>query len=65
MRPAGTRTWRKGLRRASRGIPAGRRATHEVETAYGQRQKARDRAAEFSAWCAQRRETTATAGEGN
>jgi hypothetical protein len=64
MRPSGTRTWRKGLRKASRGIPTGRRATHAVETAYGQQQKARDRAAEFSAWCAQRREMTATTEEG-
>jgi hypothetical protein len=35
-----TRCWRKPLRR--KGIPAGRRATHKVQTTYGQQQKARD-----------------------
>jgi hypothetical protein len=50
-----TRVWRKTYRRALRGVPTGRRATHAVETTYGHRQRARDRAAEFSEWCAQRR----------
>lgn len=43
MRPAGSRTWRKGLRKASRGIPAGRRATHPVQTAQGRRTEAWER----------------------
>jgi hypothetical protein len=51
---------RKGFRQTRRGIPTGRRATHAVQTTYGQRQEARDRAAEFSAQCAERRETAAT-----
>lgn len=38
-----TRYWRKGLRKALRGTPTGRRATHAVETTYGQRQRERDR----------------------
>lgn len=48
MSPADrTRCWRKGLRRTLRGIPAGRRATHAVETTYGHRQRERDR---LAAW---------------
>jgi hypothetical protein len=44
MTPAGTaRCWRKGLRRTRRGIPTGRRATREVRTTYGHRQRERDR----------------------
>ncbi len=38
-----TRYWRKGLRRTRRGIPTGRRATHQPETTYGRHQKERDR----------------------
>ena len=37
------RYWRKTRRRALRGVPAGRRATHAVETTYGHRQRERDR----------------------
>jgi hypothetical protein len=42
MMPQNTRVLR---RRAWRGIPGGRRATHTVETTYGRRQKERDRLA--------------------
>ena len=49
-----TRYWRKGLRKAMRGTPAGRRTTHAVETTYGRRQKERD-------WLATRRWVTAQA----
>jgi len=43
MRPAGrTRCWRKSQRRAWRGMPAGRRDTHPVKTAYGRGQARRD-----------------------
>ncbi|HLK77213.1 MAG TPA: hypothetical protein VKU77_26625 [Streptosporangiaceae bacterium] len=60
MTPADPRRYRRrNFRRALRGVPTGRRATHRVETEYGRRQKARDRAAEFSARCADRRETAA------
>jgi hypothetical protein len=38
--PQDTRCWRKSLR--CKGIPAGRRATHKVQTTYGQQQRARD-----------------------
>lgn len=37
-----TRVWRKTRRRALRGVPTGRRATHEVVAAYGRHQKERD-----------------------
>ena len=37
------RCWRKGLRKARRGIATGRRATHAVEATYGHRQQERDR----------------------
>jgi hypothetical protein len=56
VRPLDTRVWRKTRRRALRGVPTGRRATHVVETIYGHRQRERDRLAEFQAFCAQRRE---------
>lgn len=43
MQPAGDpRYWRKGQRRAWRGTPRGRRATHRVETTYGRGQQRRD-----------------------
>jgi hypothetical protein len=45
--PQNTRDWRKGLRKARRGVPAGRRATHEVVTTYGHRQRERDH---LAAW---------------
>jgi hypothetical protein len=38
-----TRCWRKTRRKALRGVPTGRRATHAVETTYGHRQQERDR----------------------
>lgn len=59
MRPENSRVWRKTRRRALRGVGTGRRATHAVETTYGQQQRERDRLAEFQAFCAQRRETQA------
>ena len=34
---------RRSYRRTLRGIPAGRRATHQPETTYGHRQRERDR----------------------
>jgi hypothetical protein len=43
MSPEGTRVWRKTRRRALRGVPAGRRATHPVRTTYGRGQ-------ELAAW---------------
>jgi len=39
MAPEGVKVRRRDLRRAGRGIPTGRRATHTVETAYGRKQK--------------------------
>lgn len=59
MRPQDTRTWRKGDRKALRGIPAGRRATHPVETTYGRHQRERDRIAR---WQAAQAEMTAGGG---
>lgn len=47
MAPGRTRILRREHRRAWRGIPTGRRATHKVKTAYGRKQKQRD-------WLAQR-----------
>lgn len=38
-----TRCWRKGLRKARRGVKTGRRATRQVKTTYGHRQQERDR----------------------
>ena len=59
MRPADrTRVWRKTGRAARRGIPAGRRTTHTVKTAYGQQQRIRDHSA---AWAAARAQWHATA----
>jgi hypothetical protein len=40
---------RRNLRRTLRGIPAGRRTTHPVETAYGHKQRERDRLAMWAA----------------
>jgi hypothetical protein len=40
---------RKGFRQARRGIPTGRRVTHEVVTTYGRRQKAAAERREMSA----------------
>lgn len=42
-----TRCWRKTRRKALRGVPTGRRATREVRTTYGHRQRERDR---LAAW---------------
>lgn len=42
------RVLRRERRRAWRGTPTGRRATHEVETTYGRKQKERDRLALFA-----------------
>lgn len=44
-----TRVWRKTRRRALRGVPAGRRATHQVRTTYGRGQRDRDHRAEMEA----------------
>jgi hypothetical protein len=56
--PQDTRCWRKTRRRALRGVPTGRRATHEVQTTYGQRQQERDRLAAWL-WLTARAEMTA------
>ena len=54
MTPSGrTRCWRKGLRKTRRGIPAGRRATHQPQTTYGRHQKERDRLAAWQQMTAQ------------
>lgn len=47
--PERARVLRRERRRAWRGTATGRRATHTVETAYGRKQKARDRVALFAA----------------
>lgn len=56
--PERARVLRRERRRAWRGHPTGRRATHAVETTYGRKQKERDRLALFAAL------TATTAGEG-
>lgn len=44
MSPAeSTRCWRKTRRKALRGVKTGRRATRQVKTTYGHRQRERDR----------------------
>lgn len=48
MRPLNGKPTRRGLRRASRGLPHGRRATHQVLTTYGRHQRARDWAAQWA-----------------
>jgi len=58
--PEGSRVLRRERRRAWRGTPTGRRATHEVRTTYGRKQKARDWAA---AWGAARAAATTAAEE--
>ena len=54
--PERARVLRRERRRARRGTPTGRRATHEVETTYGRKQKERDRLALFAAITAAARE---------
>jgi hypothetical protein len=50
MQPAGrTRVRRRDQRRAWRGTPGGRRATHRTETAYGRGQERRDWLARWAA----------------
>lgn len=49
MQPEGTRVRRKDRRKAWRGLPRGRRATHQAETAYGRQQRERDRLAAWQA----------------
>jgi hypothetical protein len=50
---------RRERRRAWKGFPGGRRATHATETTYGKGQRDRDRREAFSAFCAHRRAATA------
>jgi hypothetical protein len=57
--PEHDRVRRREQRRAWRGTPTGRRATHKVETKYGRKQKERDR---LAAW--QTAIDAARAGEG-
>jgi hypothetical protein len=45
--PQDTGPRRRNHRKALRGVPTGRRATHEVVTTYGHRQRERDR---LAAW---------------
>lgn len=59
MKPPDGRPVRRGQRRAWRGLRTGRRGTHRVETTYGAGQKRQADTEEFSAWCAQRRESLA------
>jgi len=49
MMPERARVLRRERRRAWRGTATGRRSTHTVETAYGRKQKERDRLALFAA----------------
>jgi hypothetical protein len=50
MQPAGkTRVRHRDQRRAWRGTPAGRRATHQVRTTYGRGQERRDWEAQWAA----------------
>jgi hypothetical protein len=42
MRPPDGKPTRRGMRRARRGMPTGRRATHAVQTTYGRHQRDRD-----------------------
>jgi hypothetical protein len=60
--PERTRVLRRERRRAWRGIPAGRRATHKTETTYGRKQKARDW---LAAWNAATEAATTAEGNGN
>jgi hypothetical protein len=47
--PEHARVMRRERRKAWRGVPRGRRATHEVRTTYGRKQRERDRLALFAA----------------
>jgi hypothetical protein len=58
MSPENTRVWRKTRRQALRGVPTGRRATHPVQTTYGEGQR---RAAWLASWAAAKRERDALA----
>jgi hypothetical protein len=42
MKPQSASVWRKTRRKVLRGVSTGRRATHEVRTTYGRRQRERD-----------------------
>jgi hypothetical protein len=46
--PQDTRVLRRERRKAWRGTPTGRRATHEVKTTYGAGQRRRDREARWA-----------------
>lgn len=64
MTPHDSGPRRRNWRRTLKGVPRGRHVTHQVEATYGRGQQDRDRRADFSAFCAARREmTAATAGE--
>lgn len=62
MRPQGERVLRRERRNAWKGFPRGRRSTRQAETTHGKGQQMREQQAEFSAFCAQRRDMAATAG---
>jgi hypothetical protein len=49
MSPENTRVWRKTRRQVLRGTPAGRRATHAVQTTYGRHQRDAERRARWAA----------------
>ena len=48
-----SRVWRKAARKALRGVPTGRRATHQVVTRNGRHQRQRDHEAIMSAFFAE------------
>jgi hypothetical protein len=50
MSPQDTRVWRKNGRKARRGVPTGRRATHAVQTTYGRHQKDAEHRARWAAF---------------
>ena len=56
MQPSQPGPRRKDLRDTIRGIPAGRRVTHPVRTAYGRRQRERARIALWAAATQQQQE---------
>lgn len=55
MRPAGVRVLRRERRRAWKGIPRGRRATHQAVAVWGQQHDLAAARAAHTAFCAERR----------
>lgn len=48
MRPLDGKPTRRGMRRAMRGTPTGRRATHRAQTTYGRHQRDADHRARWA-----------------